>query len=101
MLTFCTFSLKLFRAGGPIKDESNKGNNINAPPLSVRLRQRMVEKIVKEDDGEIKRVSLLEGELFAVTAKFSDESLDLVCYDVVTLLESASSGEQCHSCVIN
>ncbi|KAL7483356.1 hypothetical protein ACHAW6_009007 [Cyclotella cf. meneghiniana] len=79
-------------AGGPIKDESNKGNNINAPPLSVRLRQRMVEKIVKEDDGEIKRVSLLEGELFAVTAKFSDESLDLVCYDVVTLLESASSG---------
>ncbi len=56
---------------------------------------------MKEDDGEIKRVSLLEGELFAVTAKFSDESLDLVCYDVVTLLESASSGEQCHSCVIN
>ena len=65
------------------------------------LRQRMVEKIVKEDDGEIKRVSQLERELFAVTAKFNDESLDLVCFDVLTLLESASSGEQCHSRVLN
>ncbi|KAL3796692.1 hypothetical protein HJC23_009992 [Cyclotella cryptica] len=77
-------------AGGPIRDESNRGI-INVPPLSVMLRQRMIEKVVKEDDGEIKRVSQLEGELFAVTAKFNDESLDLVCFDVLTVLESASS----------
>lgn len=77
-------------AGGLIEDESNAGL-IRVPPLSVVLRQRIIEKEVKEGDGETKRISQLEGELFAVSAKTSDYSLDIVCFDVLTLTESASA----------
>ena len=80
------------RAGGPIDDKSN-GDLIRVPPLSVPLRQRIVEKIVIEGDGEPKRISQLEGELLAVSAKTNEETLDLICYDVLTSVDSASSGE--------
>ncbi|KAL7532660.1 hypothetical protein ACHAXR_004767, partial [Thalassiosira sp. AJA248-18] len=77
-------------AGGPITDESNP-DLFRVPPLSVPLRQRIVEKLVKEGDGETKRLSQLQGELFAMSAKVNNETLDLVCFDVLTLSESASS----------
>lgn len=83
------------RAGGPIIDEANS-DLIRVPPLSVPLRQRIVEKLTKEGDGETKRVSQLERELLAVTAKANDDTLDLVCFDVLTMSESASSGEFYH-----
>lgn len=76
--------------GGPINDESNP-DLIRVPPLSVLLRQRIVEKLVKEGDGETKRVSQLQGELFALSAKVNEESLEFVCFDVLTMSESASS----------
>lgn len=63
------------------------------PPLSVVLGQRMIEKVVKEADGETKRIQELQGELFSVTAKVNQTGLDLVCYDVLTIVESASAGE--------
>mmetsp|Transcript_28168 Transcript_28168/g.51488 ORF Transcript_28168/g.51488 Transcript_28168/m.51488 type:complete len:254 (-) Transcript_28168:270-1031(-) len=77
-------------AGGPIIDESNS-DLIRVPPLSVPLRQRIVEKLTKEGDGETKRMSQLQGELFAVSAQASNDTLDMVCFDVLTILESASS----------
>ncbi|KAL3821806.1 LOW QUALITY PROTEIN: hypothetical protein ACHAXA_003308 [Cyclostephanos tholiformis] len=77
-------------AGGPISDESNSGL-ILVPPLSVPLRQRIVENLVKEGDGESKRVSRLQGEMFAVSAKISNEAIEMVCFDVLTVSESASS----------
>jgi hypothetical protein len=80
-------------AGGPIKDDSNPGI-LHVPPLSVMLSQRMVEKVVKEGDGDIKRIPQLEGEVFALTAKINADQLELLCFDVLTILESASSGEQ-------
>jgi len=77
-------------AGGPISDESNS-DLIHVPPLSVVLRQNIVEKLTREGDGEMKRSSQLQGELFAVSAKSNNDQLDLVCFDVLTLTESASS----------
>ena len=79
------------RAGGPISDVSNPGL-LRVPPLSVPLRQRIVEKLVKEGDGESKRVSQLQGEMFAMSAKVSNEAIEMVCFDVLTVSESASSG---------
>jgi hypothetical protein len=80
------------RAGGPINDESNS-DLLRVPPLSVPLRQRIVEKLVTEGDGETKRISQIQGELFAVSAKISNDAIGLVCFDVLTVSESASSGE--------
>jgi hypothetical protein len=87
------------RAGGPIKEDPNDGI-LNVPPLSVMLHQHIIEKVVKEGDGETKRISQLEGEMFAVTAKINTDSLDLICYDVVTILESASSSKLCFSLLL-
>jgi len=77
-------------AGGLISDKSNS-DLIRVPPLSVPLRQRIVEKLTKEGDGETKRMSQLQGELFAVSAKANNDTLDLVCFDILTMSESASS----------
>ena len=65
---------------------------VRVPPLSVPVHQRIVEKLVKDGDGETKRVAQLQRESLAVTAKTSDAALDLVCFDVLTVSESASSG---------
>ena len=81
----------LHSAGGPIKDDANSGI-LHVPPLSVLMHQRMVEKDVKEGDGDTKKVSHIEGEVFAVTADINESSLELICFDVLTVLESASSG---------
>lgn len=81
-----------FRAGGFLNDESSAGL-LRVPPLSVPLRQRIVEKLVKEGDGETKRLSQLQGELFAVSAEVNEKTLDLVCFDVLTLSDLASSGK--------
>ena len=64
------------------------------PPLGIMLHQHMTEKMVKEGDGETRRVPQLKGEVFAVTATVNDESLCLICFDVLTVLESASSGKK-------
>ncbi len=80
------------RAGGPIDDPHNPGA-LRIPPLSVFLRQRIVEKVVNEGGDEPKHISILEGELLAVTATMSDERLELICYDVLTITESAQSGK--------
>jgi hypothetical protein len=84
--------MTLFRAGGPINDESDPGL-IRVPLLSVPLHQRIIEKLVKDGDGETRRVAQLQRESLAVTAKTSDDALDLVCFDVLTVAETASSGE--------
>jgi len=77
------------RAGGPINDELNS-DLLRVPPLSVPLRQRIVEKLVTEGDGETKRISQIQGELFAVTAKINNDAIGLVCFDTVpTRLEYA------------
>jgi len=80
------------RAGGPITDESNP-NLLRVPPLSVLLRQRIVEKLVKEGDGETKRISQLQGELLALTANITKDGIEMVCFDVLTLTDSASSSK--------
>ena len=80
------------RAGGPITDDSNS-YFLRVPPLSVLLRQRIVEKLVKEGDGETKRVSQLQGELLALTANITKDGIEMVCFDVLTLVDSASSGK--------
>ena len=77
-------------AGGPIDTDSNS-DLIRVPPLSVPLRQSIVEKEVKEGDGETKRISQLRAELFAVSAAVTKDRLNLVCFDVLTISESASS----------
>jgi hypothetical protein len=59
----------------------------------VPLRQRIVEKLVKEGDGETKRLSQLQRELFAVSAKINNDAIELACFDVLTMSESASSSE--------
>ncbi|KAL7545173.1 hypothetical protein ACHAWF_008525 [Thalassiosira exigua] len=77
-------------AGGPIIDESCP-DIVPVPPLAVILRQRIVEKLVKEGIGETKRISQLQGELLALAACVNEETLELVCFDVLTSSESASS----------
>lgn len=90
--THALLAIALFRAGGPINDETNP-DLIRIPPLSVPLHQRIIEKLVKDGDGETRRVAQLQRESLAVTAKTSDDALDLVCFDVLTVAETASSGE--------
>ena len=90
-LTILPTFLLVSRAGGPINDESNT-DLLRVPPLSVPLCQRIVERLEKEGDGGTK-VAQLQGELFAVSAKANEEALELVCFDVLTMTESASSGE--------
>ena len=46
---------------------------------------------MKEGDGEMKTKSELQSELFAVSAKASVKALELVCFDVLTTMKSASS----------
>ena len=82
--------LESCRAGGVIVDETNT-NLIRVPPLSVPLRQKIVEKRVKEGDGEMKTKSEMQSELFAVSAKATTASLELVCFDILTTTKSASS----------
>jgi len=77
-------------AGGIIDSDTNS-SLLRIPPLSVLLRQTIVEKVVKEGDGETKRISQLQGELFALSAKVTNDTLNLVCFDVLTISESASS----------
>lgn len=59
------------------------------------LHQRIVEKVTKEGDGETKRTSQIQGELFALSAQASERDLSLVCFDVLTLTETASSVPVC------
>ncbi len=82
--------LESYRAGGVITEEAN-ANLIRVPPLSLPLRQKIVEKRVKEGDGETKTKSEMQSELFAVTAKATTASLELVCFDILTTTKSASS----------
>jgi len=77
-------------AGGIIDTESSS-SLLRIPPLSVHLRHTIVEKVVKEGDGETKRISQLQGELFALSAKVTNDTLNLVCFDVLTISESASA----------
>ena len=77
-------------AGGPTVDESIP-NLLRCPPLSVPMHQRIVEKVTKEGDGETKRRSQIQSELFALSAQTSESNLSLVCFDVLTLTETASS----------
>ncbi|KAL9189708.1 hypothetical protein ACHAXT_009383 [Thalassiosira profunda] len=77
-------------AGGPVNDESDP-DLVRVAPLGALMRQRMVEKVVKEGDGESKRIAQLRGELFALTARMNEEALAFVCFDVLTISESASS----------
>lgn len=83
------FLLSFHRAGGVIVDELSV-DLVRVPPLSVLLRQNIVEKRVKEGDSE-RTKSELESELFAVSAKASIEVLELVCFDVWTSMKSAHS----------
>ena len=55
------------------------------------MSQKIVEKRVKEGDGETKTKSELQSELFAVSAKANTETLELVCFDVLTTMKTASS----------
>lgn len=57
------------------------------------MHQQLVEKVIKEGDGDTKRVSQIEGEVFAVTANVNESNLELICFDVLTVLESASAGK--------
>ena len=82
--------LESYRAGGAIVDETN-ANLIRVPLLSVPLRQKIVETRVKDDGGEMKIKSELQSELFAVSAKATTQSLELVCFDVLTTMKTASS----------
>ena len=90
LLNIFLLLLECYRAGGAIIDETN-ANLIRVPPLSVPLRQKIVEKRVKEGDGEMKTKSEMQSELFAVSAKATIQSLELVCFDVLTTMKSASS----------
>ncbi|EJK62315.1 hypothetical protein THAOC_17077 [Thalassiosira oceanica] len=83
-------NLRNSSAGGPIVDESIP-NLLRCPPLSVPMHQQLVEKVTKEGDGETKRTSQIQGELFALSAQASERDLSLVCFDVLTLIETASS----------
>lgn len=83
------------RAGGIIDNDSSLDHLIRVPPLSIRLRQNIVEKLVKEGDGETKRTSQLQSELFALSAQVTNDTMNLVCFDILTSSDSASSGAYC------
>lgn len=53
----------------------------------------MIERIEMEGDGDTKRIQQIEGEVFSLTAKVNGDSLEFACFDVLTLVESASAGE--------
>ena len=95
MVIFLRHFFSYLRAGGIIDNDSSLDHIIRVPPLSIRLCQNIVEKIVKEGDGETKRTSHLQSELFAVSAQVTNDTMNLVCFDVLTSSDSASSGAYC------
>ena len=57
MAWLSTFDSLIFfgSAGGPIKDDHSP-ETLHVPPLGIMLHQQMTEKLVKEGDGDTRRV---------------------------------------------
>lgn len=64
-----------------------------APPVGVVLDQRMVEKVSPTNDGDKKRESSLERDVFAVSCTVTDDAVTLYGFDITVQSDSPVSRE--------
>jgi hypothetical protein len=88
--THTSNSFQLISAGGPLEPVDGK-NLLAAPPVGVILDQRMIQKISSSSDGEKKRQSLLERDVFAVSCAVTDDAVILYGFHVTVQLDSPAS----------
>jgi len=89
MLTLA--SPAIHRAGGPL--EPQNGESLLAmPPVGVVMDQRMIQK-VSSADGDKKKQSFLDRDLFVVSCSVTDNAVSLYGFDVTVQLESPASSE--------
>lgn len=75
-------------AGATIEDIPNA---LLVPPVSVILKQQIVDVTEENGEEEPKKVSSLERNIFAVSGSVCQNKLSIHCFDVVTRAESPSS----------
>jgi hypothetical protein len=63
-----------------------------APPLSVLLDQQLIENELHSLDGEKKKTSYLEQQLFGVACSSTPDALTLYPLDMSVVLESPVAG---------
>ena len=91
------------RAGATIEDIPNA---LLVPPVSVILKQQIVDVTEENGEEEPKKVSSLERNTFAVSGSVCQNKLSIHCFDVVTRAESPSSGKinicfHSKNCILN
>jgi hypothetical protein len=64
---------------------------IAAPPVGVILDQRMIQKVSPSDNGDKKKQTLLERDVFAVSCTVTDDAVILYGFDVTVQLDSPAS----------
>ena len=89
-------SFYLCRSGGPI--ELDNGNTLlPMPPVAVVLDQRMIQK-TSSVDGDRKKQSFLDRDLFAVSCSVTDDAVTLFGFEVTVQMESPASRKcSCHT----
>lgn len=84
------------RSGGPIELD-NGSVLLPMPPVTVVLDQRMVQK-TSSADGDRKKQSFLDRDLFAVSCSVTDDAVTLFGFDVTVQMESPASRKwSCHT----
>jgi hypothetical protein len=81
----------LSRSGGPIELD-NGSNLLPMPPVAVVLDQRMIQK-TSSVDGDTKKRSFLDRDLFAVSCSVTDDAVTLFGFNVTVQMESPASGK--------
>ena len=79
------------RAGGPL-EATNGQRLLPMPPVGLVLDQRMIQK-VSSADGDKKKHSFLDRDLFAVNSSVTDDAVTLHGFDVTVQLDSPASSE--------
>ena len=82
----------VFRTGGPLRPVDGK-ELLPAPPVSVVLDQRMIQKALVASDGEKRKQSILEKDLFAVSCTVTDDAVTLCGFDVTIQMDSPTSSK--------
>lgn len=82
----------LCRAGDPFDKKVDGIELLPAPPLSVLLDHQLIETETKTTDGDKKKTSFIEQNLFAIGCTATMECLTLYPVDVTVQLDTPISG---------
>lgn len=95
-LTLESFCIR--RAGGPLESEHGECL-LPMPPVGTVLDQRMTQK-VSSANGDKKKQSFLDRDLFVVNSSVTDDAVTLHGFDVTVQLESPASSKY-SNCIVD